>query len=382
MTQSLKAVAWIISPINVLQCLIAQQKMQNHLGMNIDLEILHYYPSTDIEITTEIFTVIQKLAHNINPSVECHFIRHDTNMSAVLKRSTIPSNVDLIFLAHDVVGNFFEILKDAYPNAKSVCYGDALGQFFQREVHLGYLQSENRLLRALKSKMQNILGIPDTRNPSLPKDYAVLTIPVSQAKLPKTTKLLIPEKHIALETVTQCAQNDGDLANYCQSLEREIAEHNGNACLFMTENMSEGNFIPLDKECDMYAEAIEKNCESGTLIYIKQHPGEQYDRMALLNQKLGNRFTLKKFNTNFKRYPIELFHAFLQKCVVIGMFYPALSLKYLYNMDVIQPMDNALIDRYFEERFRNSYKNAVSLNMIPLGRLQNWDGKGLLYDGR
>lgn len=64
------------------------------------------------------------------------------------------------------------------------------------------------------------------------------------------------------------------------------------------------------------------------------------------------------------------------------MFYPVLSLKYLYDMSVIQPMTNLVIEKYFASSLWDSYKNAIELNMAPLGRLENWDGKSLLYEGR
>ncbi len=379
----MKAIAWVMSPINFIQCLIAHKKLQDFFGKKIDLEILHYYPSPDIAVTKEIFNAIQDIALNMDPSISCRFVDFESGTSVqALKKISLPESADFIFLAHDVVGNFFENLKEIYPESESVCYGDALGQFFQREVHLSYLQKGHGVWKDAKRLIHKITGRAAAHVPSAPKDYAVLTIPVSQAPFPRATTLIVPEKHIALETIASCTQNNALLTQYCNTIIQEIDEHKGNACLLMTENMSEGNFISNDTEINMYADGIIKNCAEGDLVYIKPHPGEIFDRAALLKEKLGNRYVIKKFNAEYKRYPIELFRPILEKCLVISMFYPALSLKYLYNIDVIQPMDDALIDRYFDKPFRKSYKNAIGLNMVPLGRLQGWNGKDLLYNGR
>jgi hypothetical protein len=83
----------------------------------------------------------------------------------------------------------------------------------------------------------------------------------------------------------------------------------------------------------------------------------------------------------FRRYPIELWPDLVTASTVISTMYPALSLKYLYGVEVIQPMDAAFIERWMPPSMWASFKNAVTLNMIPLQRLPGWDGASVLYSG-
>ncbi len=88
-----------------------------------------------------------------------------------------------------------------------------------------------------------------------------------------------------------------------------------------------------------------------------------------------------EIDPRFKRYPIELAVRLVRECTVICMSYPRLSLKYLYDIDVIQPMDEAFIERWFPPRFWHSSKNSVALYEKPLERLSVWDGHNVLWSG-
>jgi hypothetical protein len=84
---------------------------------------------------------------------------------------------------------------------------------------------------------------------------------------------------------------------------------------------------------------------------------------------------------SYKRYPIELWTELLMGIKVICMSSPILSLKYLYNIDVINPMNDVFIEKWFPEYMWNSYKNAMKIYMEPLKRLEFWNGKEILYSG-
>jgi len=370
MSQHLNAVAWVISPINILQCMIAHKHMETYFGQSITLRLFHYYPSTDPDLSHSIFETVQKLSTAINSSVECVEV-DEKNAAQIISGS----RADFIMLAHDVVGNLYGIMKDIYPKAKTICYGDALGQFFEKDVHLSYLRQNNPL--------QNIMEwIKNRKSRKLSKkDYAILTIPVSQSPLPSKTMLLIPNRDTAVSIVEKAALNNPELIAYCNSIMAKIDSAN-KTFFFPIENMAEGLFISAEDEAALYSESIRKHCPPGSTIIIKPHPGEQFDRTPLLEKNLSGQYKLLKIDPAFKRYPIELFLPILKQSQVISMFYPLLSLKYLYGMDVIQPLSDEMIEKYFDQKFQESYKNAISLNAIPLTRLSNWDGKTLLYNGR
>lgn len=281
-------------------------------------------------------------------------------------------NYNYIFYAHDVVGNFLNLLKDKNVTAKTVCYGDALGQLFDKSTHLGLINKEGRI----RSLLKRLKGDKDAQIP----DYAVLTIPVSQIKMNRRSKLIVPDRSLAQSVLEKCRTNIQVIAEYAKELKSSIKDKN--SYLFMTENIAEGCFMSFENEMDFYKDILEQNCPQGATIIVKPHPGEQIDRTKYFEEHLGKNYHFIKFDPSLKRYPIELFYDLLKECTVISMFYPVLSLKYLYDMSVIQPMTNLVIEKYFASSLWDSYKNAIELNMAPLGRLENWDGKSLLYEGR
>lgn len=363
MTEQRTAAAWVISPVNAVQCLIAHYFFQKHMKQSIKLCIYNYYPTTNTEFSDEVFQIVKKIVACIDADIECHQIQ--------LLEDTDFGQFDYIYYAHDVVGGFLNILKSQNPRAKTLCYGDSLGQYFKKEVHLGFLAGKKHWKNFIKDFFKE-------KSPSA--DYAVLTIPVSQSKLPTKTTLLIPDHDLALSIFTQCANNFPDVLLYCKNMLAQAPKEK--SFLFLTENMAEGHFISIEREMDLYIDTIRQHCPIGSFILVKPHPGEQIDRVALFQQALGKDYIFQKFDPSLKRVPIEFFKPLVSEFKVIGKFYPSLSLKYLYDIDVIQPFSAKIIEEYFEEKFWASYKNAVDLNMIPLKRLQNWDGKSLLYNGK
>lgn len=386
---SLSAIAWVMSPINVLQCIIAHKHLQTELGLKINLKLFYHYPTLDNGLAEEIYSVVKDIAKSADESVECILVTYNqaddqSYISSISSISSIAISPDYLFYAHDVVGVLLDTLISLYGSAKLVCYGDALGQFFKREVHLGYL-SQDRFLTKAKQYLRSFLGKegqgPYKKTPD--PEYAVLSIPVSQSKFPRKTKLFVPPRQLVHDVFLKCVENNKAVQLCCLDLIAEIDKHSGRPVyLFPIENMTEGNFISVDNEVILYERAIDAYCKEGALILIKPHPGEKFDKVRLLQEKVGNRYTIIKIDKAYKRYPIELFLPLIQRCKVLCMFYPVLSLKYLYDVDVNQPLSDQMIEKHFEKRYWNSYKNAIGLNVIPLGRLSRWDGESLLYNGR
>jgi hypothetical protein len=382
---SLSAFAWVISPINVLQCMIAHKYFQEYLGRKINLTILHHYPTDDNALSQEIYGVVCDLTKSINPDVACHSVSYENGTSAKQVEPYLHGFApDYLFYAHDVVGDLLDTLRQISPKAETICYGDALGQFFNKEIHLGYLAPASPLKNLYKYAVSILSeGFRFSEKGSTGADYAVLSIPVSQSKLPRNTKLLVPSRHTVCDVIFACINNNMVVKKVCDALLAEIeADLSRPVYLMPIENMSEGNFLPINKEVELYLESIRTYCPSGSLVFIKPHPGERVDKTELMQQSIGNEYILRKIDHSYKRYPIELFLPLLKRCKVLCMFYPVLSLKYLYGMDVVQPLNNQMIEKYFDRSFWRSYKNAIQLNMIPLARLENWDGKSLLYNGK
>jgi hypothetical protein len=151
--------------------------------------------------------------------------------------------------------------------------------------------------------------------------------------------------------------------------------------LLLTENNAEGSFLTFENDVEMYCAVVRESCAPNSVIILKAHPGESLPRNDAIRAGLGGDFEVLEVDPRFKRYPIELAVRLVRECTVICMSYPRLSLKYLYGVDVIQPMDDAFIERWFPRQFWRSYKNAVMLYERPFERLSSWDGRSVLWSG-
>lgn len=131
----------------------------------------------------------------------------------------------------------------------------------------------------------------------------------------------------------------------------------------------------------MYCSIIREQCAPGSVIFLKSHPAEMLPRNERIGEKLAGEYKIVELDSKFKRYPIELWKDLVLNSTIICMSYPVLSLKYLYDIDVVQPMDHAFIEKWFPEWTWRSYKNSLSLYMEPLKNLATWDGKSVLWSG-
>lgn len=381
MTNTLTAIGHILSPINAIAALCARAHLETRFGRAVRLHLAYYNPSDDSELVEGMYTVIEAMLTRFDNITLSRLDTVDGDAAHIIASLGASLNVrqaDFILYAHDVVTPWPQSLAKAYPTAKTVCYGDALGQFFTRHdlpvssPHGGHLGRLWRYLRGPKAKA------PQAAPVFLPKILAAI-LPVAQKPLPASVQLMVPDKDSVATTLHLCALSCVDLQNYCTALATEFGS---DATLFLTENMAEGQFISFDDEMRFYTDTILRNCAPGSTIIIKPHADETQARIFAFREMLGGVFTIKQIDKKYARYPVELFLPLLQKCSVIGMYYPVLSLKYLYDIDVIQPLDARTIEKYFPRAVWASYKTAILLNMQPLAQLGGWNGISLLYNGK
>lgn len=278
-----------------------------------------------------------------------------------------------IYYPHDVVGRIYQECCSKFPRARKICFGDALGIVYEKHYHLGLF-----LKFSLRQKLKNFFEGYINSDKFRP-DITVLVLPVDQSGkfLPKTD-LRICKKELVLKVINDCVG-----ASKIETHLTQLSKIGGTKekYLLLTENHSEGGFINFDREILMYNHVIKKNVPEKSVIFIKPHPGETKNRCPAIRKYLGDKYQIVPVGHEYKFYPIELWKSLLRKCKVICMTYPVLSLKYLYNIDVIQPMDTEFIKRWFPEYMWDSYLNGLHLYMEPLKKLKSWDGKSVLYTG-
>lgn len=313
-------------------------------------------------------------------------------------RHLIGSDYREVYYAHDIDGGMFNLLCAAYPKAKRICFGDAFGNVYEKQVQLGLLHPEVydsasrdgiknraagkilRMLQTLRPRRKSRMTVHDLETTQFAPHVAALALPVDQSgHFLRNVRLVVAPRETLLETLEKCASGAGGLEHYVDEV---LRRHDGKEkYILLTENHSEGDFVEFGTEIEMYCSVVKQHCEAGSLVLLKSHPGESLPRNEAIKEKLSEAFDVEELDPRFKRYPIELWRQLITESKVICMSYPVLSLKYLYGMDVIQPMDDAFIEKWFPRWTWAAYKNAATLYMEPLKKLDGWDGKGVLWAG-
>jgi hypothetical protein len=398
---------YLISPVHVISSLAALETV--HPDKDVRATFLVHWPGVDEQVMAELVQIVCELTAPfgyVEQVVKISSADRD-GLTAALPQSELSralggrlgrGRFDELYYAHDIEGGMQQLLCTAFPGARRVCYGDALGNVYQKQVHLSFLGiGSNRsgpqapgLLRRVKSRIAALVrrflaGLPDqgAAAPELSEfraDAASLILPVDQSgRFLEGLPLSICHRDTVLRLIASCAGASLPLRDYQSGLLGRFRDRR--KYLLLTENSAEGNFIDFQRETDMYAAVIREHCDQGSVIFLKSHPGETLPRNERISASLAGDFEVVTLDPVFKRYPIELWRDLVSCSTVICMSYPVLSLKFLYGIDVIQPMDEAFIERWFPEWTWPSYRNAVSLYMQPLESLKTWDGASILWAG-
>jgi len=368
---------YCISPTHLLSSISAVKTL--HRNENIHVDILVHHPYVSANITSQIGLVIKdmsrlfKFIKKIIVISENKFSRNTDN----LKELGFRKSYDEIYYYVDFIGKP-KLLFEKYPSAQKICYGDAFGIVYEEKVHLSFLnQKKIPLVDKVIAKIRHERSFVTEYSETIEPDLAVLILPVDQSgNFLKNVALTIVSKKKLIETIDQCIYATSKLQKYLKTTLNNYQDRN--KTLLLTENYAEGNFIDFDKEIEMWCSIVRENCKKGEIIFIKPHPGETLERFTIIKRKLKD-YKVVLLDKEFHRYPIEIFKELVLNCDVICMSYPMLSLKYLYNLDVINPMNKKFIRRWFPRWTWASYENSISLYMEPLKKLATWDGKSILW---
>lgn len=391
-------VAYVISPIHVLSVLSAVRTRHGEGGARITL--LSQWPGLDESSGRDLADVIRTLTRS-SPEIDRVVLLQQQEMTAILEsrspsaaarrfRAWLADGADEIYYPHDVVGQVWQLMALAFSRAARICFGDAMGQVFERDVHLGLLgiapvprqPSRHGLKEAVALVRRALTRPPGKRQPLQLPDArpheAVLILPVDQSgRFLDGIPLTVCPAEVVRGVLEECRSASVELNRY---IDDTLALYeNRPRLLLLTENWAEGNFISFDAEVDLYARFAEAHCPDGGVVIVKPHPGETLPRGEALRSRLEPRLRVVETEARFRRYPIELWVRMVRECRILSTAYPVLSLKYLYNIDVIQPMDESVIERSFPDWVKTSLKNTTALNMKPLARLAQWDGKSVLW---
>lgn len=415
-----KVLVYIISPIHVISSICAIKTLYEE--KSIKAILLVHWPGVNDAIVKELGDIVRVLSMNfkfinkvisISTAQKAQFLLNKNIQTATYMLNLFVGEADIheLYYAHDIDGGMYQFLCTAYPNAKRICFGDAFGNVYQKEIHLSFLNVKknepniNNIKKPTRMKFLNIPRIAQKIKTTLSNikirvfnktskkssidivfqefkpNMAVLILPIDQSgEYLKTLPFIICKKKLFLEILDQCIFNAQELQNYCTEIINKYC--NRNKLLLMTENFAEGNFIDFNKEIEMWCTIIRRKVDKGGVVFLKSHPGETLNRNERIRKCLEGDIEVVELDKRFKRYPIEIWRELVLNCKIVCLSYPIISLKYIYDINVIQTMNDGLIEKWFPEWVWASYKNALSLYMEPLKRLPSWDGKGVLYTGK
>ncbi len=396
---------YAMSPIHVVSAISAI--LTRHAPEGVNVVILVQWPSTVSELSHELFVVMGSMVRHF-PFVErVKLVPFGifTEMLAVndvasfklsLKEWIGVDHAEEIYYAHDICSQLYQGLSMVYANARRICFGE-MGLVCERHVFLSYLamdiQEPPSLTRKLRiglgrtvRKIISIYSKPDSISIKgmvlkdfLP-DEAVLILPVDMSgNFLKQTPLTVCPKPVVLDVLGKCADSCSELRAYIFSLLNDFEGQR--KYLLLTENFAEGDFIEFEREVEMYCSMVSDYCEPGGVVFLKSHPGETLSRNERITERLAGKYAVVELDKKFRRYPVELWKGLILESTVISTAYPVLSLKYLYGIDVIQPMHPEFIEHWFPQRTWALHKNNLSAYMEPLKRLPQWDGKSVLWAG-
>lgn len=301
--------------------------------------------------------------------------------------------VDEVYYAHDVGSDVPSLAMNAYPNAKRITFGDALGSIYNTQLHLRLASGNPEVSEPIAVRKEIFPLLKKTLKMGIKKisdfsfgapiifqaETAVLILPMDQTGdcLNNKELIVVPKNHV-LKIIHTCEKNLNSLTSYIKKL---LVAGKGPYALVLLENISDGNFLTKDKEVALYEDLIRKKVPKHTTIFLKSHPLSVAPINEILAQRLEGDYQPILINNDFSRIPIELWSSLVQQCKVISISYSCITLSFLFGLEIEYPFTNQIIEQYFPDRYWDSYKNSDKLYRGQLKNLQTWDGQGILWKG-
>jgi hypothetical protein len=302
-------------------------------------------------------------------------------------------HVDEIYYAHDIGGLVPGLAMNAFPKAERIIFGDGLGSIYNKVYHMALVngasldQARQALktgrhfpARSLKRILFNrltdvLLGSPRPYQ----ADKAVLILPMDQTgNSLDTQELLIVPKQQVQKIIADCQKTLSELAVYIMGL---LSGAPPPYFLILLANISDGNFTSLENEVKLYEEIIRLHAPPKATVFIKGHPLSVAPVDEILCDHLRPEYSPRVISHIFARYPIEFWSELVSACTVISVAYSNISLAFLYDVQVVFPFNDTLIEKYIHQKYWDFYRDADRLYRGQLANLKKWDGQSVLWRG-
>ncbi|CAM3002840.1 polysialyltransferase family glycosyltransferase [Legionella worsleiensis] len=283
-------------------------------------------------------------------------------------------SVEELFFAHDISSDFWnQTLMHAFPAARRICYGDALGLVYTPNyfTQLMYrIKSRNKIIvHNLLARIKRKFLYPGNKHQLMPQD-AILAIPCDPGRdfLSKCTLSIINQKDLKL-----CVQ---ELATTLPEFKNHMQEHINSSptpCyLLMFSNFTESKLTTLENEIALYQEILKTHAQPDSTIIIKPHPAHNPEVFQQIIGALSEHYCIQIINKDFYHLPIELAECLVQGCEVLSVSYSSISLPYLYEKKVTHVLTQELINQYFSIEKMSWFIESNNLYLLMIDALKNW----------
>lgn len=418
-----KCVVYASTPLHAISAVSAI--ITQNPDLNIKVKILLQWPGPVDEASPEITKIISEMLSQFKyiesviavPEVKLdEALAHNSKTKLFHFFSSILGwkEVNEIYYSHDLGGYMYYSLASTYKNAITICYGDSMGIVAERDEYLSDLRQKKvirksknpiasicnmickfinvlksiiRFLSAKKKQYKLSFEKNKTSDDKLSEfisanfypDLAILIMPVGQSKnFLKNLNLKICDQKTVSQIINTCIASCSDLNVYIDELLLTFSKKR--KFVLLTENFAECNFMDFENEIKMYCHFIESHCSPGDVILLKSHPGEILPRNQKITEALGSKYQVVELMPKFKRYPIEIWGKLVNESSIISTGSTILNLKYLYDLNLIIPLDTESIEYWFPKDRWGLIKEAMMLYVEPLKRLANWDGNSILWN--
>lgn len=262
------------------------------------------------------------------------------------------AHIDEIFFCHNLVGYASDLCLSSFPDAEWIILGDGFG-FLYDQKYLDFLSglptpSKVPWYLQIMNFIRSVYPRPEVHIPLGAKTNVCAIIPYDwSGEFLVDKNLIIIPREFAQDVVRSCAGNLQDLNQYCRNLTRECKEM---CFVIIMSNFSDAQLLSLEDEVIFWVNIVRKYIPKESTIIIKPHPFSVNPLVASLIEVIKPEYTILTISEEYNRYPFELWLPVIERSQIISLTTTMISLPYLNNKTIIDPMTEELIESMFPQK--------------------------------
>ncbi|HBB52563.1 MAG TPA: hypothetical protein DCZ80_01505 [Legionellales bacterium] len=260
----------------------------------------------------------------------------------ILKKYFGQQQIARFYYSHDLTSDFIsQAFMQGFPKSYKVSFGDGFGLFYDKKHFEKQFFPINDFSQA---SIKNVLS-------RIKRAWSVMSC--SQVFDADMLLGILPQ-----EASSNCFHNKHvqtidkkivlDLNNQFMKIfeqDDDVFDGEQKKYVFLMGSYSESKLMSLEQELNLYADVFAKHIPQKSMIMLKTHPAAHPEKLKQLLNRFENVYQM--FEISSSDMPIEWMINLLNHAQVISFSYASISLKYLYDIQVIHALTQEQIDLYF-----------------------------------